>query len=50
MPKETCKEFCADCGKVFEAGKNAFLCPECRKRRQSEGAKKARRKQKEEKK
>ena len=34
------KEICADCEKVFEGGKNAFLCPTCRKRRLSEAAKK----------
>jgi len=34
------KEFCADCEKVFEGGKDAFLCPACRKRRLSEAAKK----------
>lgn len=33
------KEMCCDCGKVFNAGPNAFLCPKCRKRRQSEQAK-----------
>ena len=33
------KEVCEDCGKVFMAGSYAFLCPECRKRRLSEYAK-----------
>jgi len=32
------KEICEDCGKLFEAGKRAFLCPACRKKRQSETA------------
>lgn len=36
------KEFCADCGKVFEGGANAYLCPECRKKRVEEGKKKKR--------
>lgn len=36
----TAKEICQDCGKVFDAGPHAFLCPKCRKRRQSENAKK----------
>lgn len=31
---------CEDCGKLFEGGKNAHYCPECRRRRQIEGAKK----------
>ena len=34
------KEICEDCGKVFEAGPKAFLCPPCRRRRLSEQAKK----------
>lgn len=33
------KEICEDCGKVFEAGPKAFLCPSCRKRRLSNAAK-----------
>jgi len=35
------KEICEDCGKVFEAGPYSFLCPECRKKRISEGGKKS---------
>lgn len=27
------KEICEDCGKLFEAGPRAFLCPRCRKAR-----------------
>lgn len=34
------KEICEDCGKVFKGGPSAFLCPQCRKRRLSESAKK----------
>jgi len=30
---EKSKEICADCEKVFLAGKYTFLCPECRKKR-----------------
>ena len=26
-------ELCEDCGKKFECGPNAYLCPECRKKR-----------------
>lgn len=37
------KEICEDCGKVFLAGKYEFLCPECRKKRQSNGGKKSKR-------
>ena len=33
------KEICQDCENVFEAGPYTFLCPECRKRRLSESAK-----------
>lgn len=33
------KEICEDCGSVFEAGPDAFLCLKCRKRRASESAK-----------
>ena len=33
------KDLCQDCGKVYLAGPNSFLCPECRKKRQSESAK-----------
>lgn len=40
------KEMCEDCGKVFLAGKYAFLCPECRKKRQSNGGKKSARRRK----
>lgn len=36
------KEWCHDCGKVFLGGKNAFLCPVCRKRRVEEGKRKHR--------
>lgn len=34
------KVICEDCSKVFEGGAKAFFCPDCRKRRQSESAKK----------
>lgn len=34
------KEMCEDCGKVFEAGPKAFLCPDCRRVRLSAAAKK----------
>lgn len=37
--KRVAKEICEDCGKVFEAGPKAFLCPSCRKRRLSNAAK-----------
>ena len=33
------KEICEGCGKVFVGGQYAFFCPECRRRRQSEAAK-----------
>lgn len=33
------KEICEDCGKLFLAGPDAYLCPECRKKRLSEYAK-----------
>lgn len=33
-------EICADCGRVFEAGKYQFLCRECLRKRLSEQAKK----------
>lgn len=33
------REICQDCEKVFMGGPKAFLCPDCRKRRQSENAK-----------
>lgn len=34
------REICQDCETVFMGGPKAFLCPKCRKRRQSENAKK----------
>lgn len=34
------KEICVDCDKVFYGGKKSFFCPDCRKRRLSEAAKK----------
>lgn len=34
------KTICEDCGKVFEYKFKAFFCSDCRKRRQSEAAKK----------
>lgn len=34
------REICQDCETVFIGGPKAFLCPKCRKRRQSENAKK----------
>lgn len=34
------REICQDCEAVFIGGPKAFLCPKCRKRRQSENAKK----------
>ncbi|MGM9626963.1 MAG: hypothetical protein ACI3V4_02565 [Faecousia sp.] len=33
------KEICEDCEKVFEAGAYSFLCPDCRRKRLSEIAK-----------
>lgn len=36
--KDTAKEICQDCGKIFEAGRYTFLCPECRRRRQKDTA------------
>lgn len=33
-------EICEDCGKTFKGGPRAFLCPKCRKKRQSDSAKK----------
>ena len=36
------KEICQDCGKVFLGGSKAFLCGECRKRRQAAAAKRGR--------
>ena len=33
------KEICEDCGKVYNAGAHTFFCPDCRKRRLSEAAK-----------
>lgn len=33
------KVICEDCSTVFEAKVSAFLCPDCRKRRYSEAAK-----------
>lgn len=41
------KEICQDCGKVFLGGSKAFLCGECRKRRQAEAAKRGRNKERE---
>jgi len=38
------KEICQDCEKVFMGGKNAFLCPDCRKKRVEAGKMKARKK------
>lgn len=38
------KEICQDCEKIFEGGKNAFLCPKCRKKRVEIGKKKSREK------
>ena len=43
------KEICEDCGRVYEAGPNSFLCPECRKRRQRLGARRSAAKRKAEK-
>ena len=37
------KEICEDCGKLFVAGPDAYLCPECRKKRLSEYAKRRKR-------
>lgn len=35
------KNVCEDCGKIFEAKTDkAFFCPKCRKKRQSDNAKK----------
>lgn len=33
-------EICEDCGKTFEGGARAFICPECRKERNRQAAKK----------
>ncbi len=33
------KVVCEDCGAVFEAKVRAFYCPDCRKRKASESAK-----------
>lgn len=33
------KEICEGCEKVFEAGPHTYFCPECRKKRLSEAAK-----------
>ena len=33
------KEICEDCGNLFLAGPNEFVCQECRKRRLSGAAK-----------
>lgn len=33
------KEICVDCGKVYNAGAHTFFCPDCRKKRLSEAAK-----------
>lgn len=41
-------KFGKDDGKVFLAGKYAFLCPECRKKRQSNGGKKSAKRRKNE--
>lgn len=38
------KEICQDCEKIFEGGKNALLCPKCRKKRVEIGKKKSREK------
>ncbi len=38
------KEICQDCGETFLGGTKAFLCGECRKRRQAEAAKRGRNK------
>lgn len=33
------KEICQNCERVFDAGRYSFICPECRKKMQSENAK-----------
>jgi predicted RNA-binding Zn-ribbon protein involved in translation (DUF1610 family) len=33
------KEICEDCGKIFEAGPYSYFCPDCRRQRLSEAAK-----------
>lgn len=38
------KEICQDCEKIFVGGKDAFLCPECRKKRVEKGKRKSREK------
>jgi hypothetical protein len=40
------KEICQECGKVFQAGPNAFFCPECRKEKQRAAVRRARLKEK----
>lgn len=40
------KEICQECGKVFQAGPNAFFCPECRKEKQRAAVRRARIKEK----
>lgn len=40
--KMSAREICQDCEKIFIGGPNAFLCPECRKKRIREGQKRRR--------
>lgn len=40
------KEICQECGKVFQAGPNAFFCQECRKEKQRAAVRRARLKEK----
>lgn len=44
------KEICQDCGKVFLGGPKAFLCAECRRKRQAAAAKRGRKREQEKKK
>ena len=44
------REICQDCERIFIGGPKAFLCPACRKKRQSENAKRIHKKRAEAKK
>lgn len=39
MALETHKDFCVDCGKIYNATKYSYFCPKCRKKRKSQNAK-----------
>lgn len=36
---EKAKEICEDCGKVFDGGPYSYFCPDCRRKRLRESAK-----------